>query len=161
LSSKYISLDVTGNMKILPIHINCITNFYSLSVLFIIIWKIIVLSMSFIAFQTYAILILALPSNSICFLHLIFPLTFNLTFSRTSIYMFGDIFGSESLLDCYFLVDVRPLVQELFFPKPLGVLPSACQYIWPVHCIIQTQCRNVALYAVTHVKLFNLLAPEF
>jgi len=35
--------------------------------------------------------------------------------------MFGGIFGSEYLPDCYFLVDVRPLVQELFFPKLLGV----------------------------------------
>jgi hypothetical protein len=35
--------------------------------------------------------------------------------------MFGDIFGSEYLPDCYFLVDVRPLVQELFFPKLQGV----------------------------------------
>ena len=40
--------------------------------------------------------------------------------------------------------------------KASRCLTPICQYICQVHNIIQTRCRNFALYAVVHVKLFNI-----
>jgi len=49
---QHISLDVRGKTKFLPVHIHYITNDYSLSMLFIVIWKVLVLAILFTVFQS-------------------------------------------------------------------------------------------------------------
>jgi hypothetical protein len=63
--------------KFMPVHIHYITNDYSLSMPFIVILKIIVLSMLLTAFSHIYSLNLALPPTSVLFLSLVSPFAFN------------------------------------------------------------------------------------
>jgi hypothetical protein len=55
LTLKYISLDVHSNGMILPAHIHCIANDSNLSLLFILIWKILLLSKLLLICLLYAL----------------------------------------------------------------------------------------------------------
>jgi hypothetical protein len=63
------------NTKILRVHIHCIADDYSLSVLFIMIWVVLVSSMLFIALQSYIQSYLFFPQSHFYFLSLVFPFT--------------------------------------------------------------------------------------
>jgi len=54
LDSQYISLDVHSNGVILPAHIHCIANDSSLSLLFILIWIVLLLSTLLLIYLPYA-----------------------------------------------------------------------------------------------------------
>jgi hypothetical protein len=64
--SEYRLLDVPGSIKFLPVHIHYIANDYSLSILYIISWKVLVLSTLIIVFQSSHNLILPSAVNLSC-----------------------------------------------------------------------------------------------
>lgn len=126
---QYTPLDVCSKTKFLPLHIHYIASECSLSVLFSMIWKVLVLSMLFMAFQSYiqshscslpylSSAILALFSNS----HLIFYREYLNICAQWHFFGVSTFLFANSTLICGHLLSGVPLSSAVFLDISIVLL---------------------------------------